>query len=47
MCVTRVPNEHLVVMENSLIANGAAVYRIEGGVGREIFSREWRFLGKT
>ena len=38
VCVTRLPNEIIVVMKKVLIANGAEVLRINGGVGKAILS---------
>jgi hypothetical protein len=38
--VTKVPIKYLVFMENPLIANGAEIFRIDGGVGKSKFSRK-------
>jgi hypothetical protein len=46
----RVPNEIMVVLEELLIANGAGIFRIGGGVGEEEesnFNEKWWCLRKT
>jgi hypothetical protein len=39
VCVTRVPNEIIVVREWLLFVNGAEIFSIGGGVGKAKFSR--------
>jgi hypothetical protein len=39
-CFTKVPIKYLVFMESPLIANGAEIFRIDGGVGKSKFSRK-------